>query len=404
MSGPGYVPLSRPTIEDEEIGSVVECLRSGWLTSGPKVLAFEAAFRTRLGTAHAVAVNSATAGLHLALAALGVGPGDEVITTSLTWPSTVNAIELLGARPVFADVVADSLLIDVDDLARRITDRTRAVLPVHYAGAPADLDTLHGIITDGAGADRVAADRPIAVLHDAAHALGTVYKGREIGGPQSLAGRDAAVFSFHPIKNITTGEGGMVLTQDDRLAERVRLLRFHGVTKDAWARREGRGPAQYEVIEPGWKYNMLDLQAALGIEQLAKLDRFNRDRAELAARYDELLAGISEIRPIGRPPYQHDHAWHLYVVRLDLDRLPMDRDRFMHELAEEGIGSGLHFSPVHLHRYYAEKYGYRLGDLPVTEKAGAAILSLPLYPAMTFAQQDRVVSAIKKIISVKAAS
>ncbi|MGH3794062.1 MAG: DegT/DnrJ/EryC1/StrS family aminotransferase [Pseudonocardiaceae bacterium] len=394
MSARGFVPLSRPTIEEEEIGSVVDCLRSGWLTSGPKVLAFESAFRARLGVRHAVAVNSATAGLHLTLAAIGIGPGDEVITTSLTWPSTVNAIELLGARPVFADVVPDGLLIDIQDVARRITDRTRAVIPVHYAGAPVDLDVL----------DSVIADSPIVVLHDAAHALGTVYKRREIGAHQTSAERDATVFSFHPIKNITTGEGGMVLTQDGRLAERLRLLRFHGVTKDAWTHREGQGSAHYEVIEPGWKYNMLDLQAALGIEQLAKLDRFNHDRAELAARYDELLAGISEIRPIGRPQYQHDHAWHLYVVKLDLDRLPMDRDQFMRALAEEGVGSGLHFSPVHLHRYYAEKYGYRVGDLPVTETAGEAILSLPLYPAMTYVQQDQVVSAVKKVISVETTS
>ncbi|MGH3781658.1 MAG: DegT/DnrJ/EryC1/StrS family aminotransferase [Pseudonocardiaceae bacterium] len=393
MSDHGFVPLSQPTIGDEEINSVVDCLRSGWLTSGPKVLAFEAAFRARLGVGHAVAVNSATAGLHLTLAAMGVGPGDEVITTSLTWPSTVNVIELLGARPVFADVVPDALLIDVEDVARRITDRTRAVVPVHYAGAPVDLDALTSVIEG----------RPIAVLHDAAHALGTVYKGREIGH-QSLVERDVTVFSFHPIKNITTGEGGMVITQDDRLAERLRLLRFHGVTKDAWGRREGRGSPHYEVIEPGWKYNMLDLQAALGIEQLAKLDRFNRDRAELTARYAELLAEISEVQPLGRPPYQHDHAWHLYVVQLDLGRLPIDRDRFMRELAKEGVGTGLHFSPVHLHRYYAEKYGYRVGDLPVTEEAGERILSLPLYPAMTYAQQDHVVSAVKRIISAKAAS
>jgi UDP-4-amino-4-deoxy-L-arabinose-oxoglutarate aminotransferase len=391
MSACGFVPLCQPTIGDEEIGAVVECLRSGWLTSGPRVLAFEAAFRARLGVRHAVAVNSATAGLHLVLAASGVGPGDEVITPSLTWPSAVNAIELLGARPVFADVLRDNLLIDSEDVARRITERTRAVIPIHYAGAPADLDTLRSIV----------AASPIVILHDAAHALGTVYKGQEIGTDQTMAECDATVFSFHPIKNITTGEGGMVLTQDDLIAQRLRLLRFHGVTKDAWARYEDQDTTHYEVVEPGWKYNMLDLQAALGIVQLAKLDRFNRNRAELAARYDELLAGISEIRPIGRPPYQHDHAWHLYVVKLDLDRLPMDRDGFMRALAEEGVGSGWHFSPVHLHRYYAEKYGYRVGALPVTEQAGAAILSLPLYPTMTCAKQNQVVAAIKRVILVE---
>ena len=383
MNDPEFLPFCRPTIEDEEIASVVESLRSGWITTGPKVLAFEGQFRERLGVPHAVACNSATAGLHVALAALDIGPGDEVITTPLTWPSTVNMIELLGARPVFADVLPGTLLIDPEDVARRITPRTRAIVPVHYAGAPADIDALEAAI----------GSRSIALLEDAAHALGTQYKGVEIG-----AGRHTAVFSFHPIKNITTGEGGMVTTRDEKLAERMRRLRFHGVSKDAWSRYAKSASPRYEVVEPGWKYNMLDIQAAIGIEQMGKLDRFNRVRSELAARYMELLADLPEVRPLALPAYAHVHAWHLFIVQLDLATLSIGRDEFMGELGQAGIGVGLHFTPVHLHGFYAEKYGFERGNLPVSEAAGEAIVSLPLYPRLALAGQDRVVAAIRHVV------
>jgi len=347
---------------------------------------------------HAVAVNSATAGLHVALAALGIGPGDEVITTSLTWPSTVNMVELLGARTVFADVIPGTLMIDPVDVARRITERTRAIVPVHYAGAPADLDALEAGIAE-AGIARAKSSRGITLIEDAAHALGTAYKGREIG-----AGAHTAVFSFHPIKNITTGEGGMVTTRDEKLADRMRTLRFHGVSKDAWSRYGRSASPRYEVIEPGWKYNMLDLQAALGIEQMKKLERFNGQRAELAARYGDLLADVPEVRPLERVPYDHVHAWHLFIVRLDLARLSIGRDEFMGELGKEGIGVGLHFTPVHRHRFYADKYGYRAGDLPASEAAGESIFSLPLYPLLTPEKQERVVAAIRKIVSAHGVS
>ncbi len=381
MTEPEFLPFCRPTLEDEEIASVVESLRSGWITTGPKVLKFEAAFRERLGAPHAIALNSATAGLHCVLAALDLGPGDEVITTPLTWPSTVNMVELLGARPVFADVLPGTLLLDPADTARRVTDRTKVVIPVHYAGVPADLDAFEAAL----------AGRGVAIVEDAAHAVGTAYKGVETG-----AGKHTAVFSFHPIKNITTGEGGMVTTRDDALAERVRVLRFHGVSKDAWSRYGRSASPRYEVIEPGWKYNMLDLQAALGIEQMRKLDRFNALRAGLAARYDAAFADVAEVRPLARPAYAHTHAWHLYIVQLDLARLSIARDEFMGELGRLGVGAGLHFTPVHLHRWYREKYGFREGDLPVAEVAGEAIVSLPLYPLLTHAQQDRVIEAVKQ--------
>jgi len=387
---PGFIPFCRPTIEDDEIASVVESLRSGWITTGPKVLEFERLFRERFAAPHAIALNSATAGLHVVAAALDIGPGDEVITTSLTWPATANVVELLGARVRFADVLPGTLLIDPADVRRRITSRTKAVIPVHYAGQPADLDALRAAIDAGAGA----ASSSITIVEDAAHAIGTSYKGRPTGTEAN-----PTVFSFHPIKNITTGEGGVVLTRDDRLAERMRMLRFHGVSKDAWS-RYGRGVSpRYEVIEPGWKYNMLDLQAAIGIEQMKKLDRFNARRAELAALYLERLADVEEVRPLARAPYEHVHAWHLFIVQLDLARLSIGRDEFILALGKEGIGAGLHFTPVHLHRHYATKYGHAAGDLPVTEAAGEAIVSLPLYPLLTEEQALRVVESVKRVVA-----
>ncbi len=393
MANPDFLPFCRPTLEDEEIASVVESMKSGWITTGPKVLAFEQQFRERLKVPHAVALNSATGGLHVALAALDLAPGDEVITTSLTWPSSVNVIELLGAKPVFADVLPRTLLIDPDDVERKITERTRAIVPVHYAGAPADLDAIESAIRSRAGG------RDIVILEDAAHALGTEYKGVEIG-----AARHTAVFSFHPIKNITTGEGGMVTTRDEKLAERMKRLRFHGVSKDSWSRYGKSASPRYEVIEPGWKYNMLDIQAAIGIEQMKKLERFNRARTELAARYMELLADVPEVRPLALPPYAHVHAWHLFIVELDLDLVSIDRDEFMGALGEAGIGVGLHFTPVHLHKYYAEKYGFARGDLPVSEAAGETILSLPLYPRLTPKDQERVVAAIRRVVASRRVS
>ena len=381
MSEPQFIPFCRPTIEDDEIASVTESLRSGWITTGPKVQAFENAFRDRLGVPHAIALNSGTAGMHVLLAAMGVGPGDEVISASLTWPSTPNMVEFLGAKTVFADVLRGTLLLDPADVKRRITPRTKAIVPVHYAGAPFDVDAFAAV----AGA--------IPVIDDAAHAAGTWYKGVEIG-----AGRNAAVFSFHPIKNITTGEGGIVTTRDDQLAERMKRLRFHGVNKDSQSRYAKTASPRYEVIEPGWKYNMLDLQAAIGVEQMKKLDRFNGARAELAARYAAAFASIPEVRPLAVPAYDHVHAWHLYIVQVDLDALSIDRDEFMAQMGKRGIGVGLHFTATHLHRWYRDKYGYKPGDLPVTEAACERIVSLPLYPLLTHAQQDRVIDAVKETV------
>jgi UDP-4-amino-4-deoxy-L-arabinose-oxoglutarate aminotransferase len=388
MSDAPFIPFCRPTIEDDEIEAVVATLRSGWITSGPRVVEFEKAFAAYAGTPDAVALNSATAGLHVLLAAMGVGPGTEVVTTSMTWPSTVNVIELLGATPVFADIHEDTLQIDAADVRRRITPRTRAVVPVHFAGQPSDLDALAAAV-EGTGA---------AIVEDAAHAVGTEYRGRRIG-----ARRHPAVFSFHPIKNITTGEGGMITCHDAELAARLRVLRFHGVSKDAWSRYGRSGSSRYEVVEPGWKYNMLDLQAALGLRQLAKFERFNAARARLAARYDAALSEIDGIRIPGRVPWPSVHAWHLYVIQVDTARSGIERDALIAALAAEGVGAGLHFTPVHMHSWYREKYGFAAGSLPVTERVGERILSLPLYPLLSDADQDRVVDAVRRILAREAA-
>lgn len=379
------LPFCRPTIEDDDVAEVVACLRSGWITTGPRAARFEQMVRERVGAPHALAVTSATAGLHLLLAAMGVGPGDEVIVPALTWPSTANVVELLGARTVFADVDPATLQVDPADVARRLGPRTRAVIAVHFAGAPADLDALR------------AAAGPVPVIEDAAHALGTACRGREVGSDSF-----AAVFSFHPIKNITTGEGGMVVCRDDALAERIRLLRFHGVRRDAWKRYAHGGSPGYDVEEPGYKHNLPDLLAALGVTQLAKLDRMNAARAERAARYDALLEGFGWIRPIGRAAYPHVHAWHLYVARVDPSS-GIGRDELIAALGEQKVGAGLHFPAVHLLSHYRRTYGYAPGSLPSAEAAGEQVVSLPLYPTLTPGDQLDVAAALFRAAPAAAA-
>jgi dTDP-4-amino-4,6-dideoxygalactose transaminase len=380
------LPFCRPTIEDAEVAEVVASLRSGWITTGPKVAKFEALFRERLHAPEAIAVNSATGGLHLSVAVLDLKPGDEVIVPSLTWTATANVVELSGARPVFADVDAETLCLDPEDVARRITPRTRAIMPVHYAGQPADLDALRAL----------ARKHGLVIIEDAAHAIGAFYKGVEIG-----ASGDLVVFSFHAIKNATTGEGGLIVCPADggRWADRLRRLRLQGVVNGP-DRRPGRGPMEYDVLEPGWKYNMMDLQAAIGIHQMAKVDGFIARRRALAERYAERLADVGELRPLGFTRYPSVHAWHLYVVQLDLEALDIPRAEFgARMLKEENIGVGLHFMPVHTSTYYSRKYGCKRGDLPNTDRAGDRILSLPLYPLLKEEDLEDVVRALKRLIA-----
>jgi dTDP-4-amino-4,6-dideoxygalactose transaminase len=376
------LPFSRPLLGDEEIDEAVAVLRSGWLTSGPRVQRFEREFASYVGSAHAAAVSSCTAALHLALLAHEIGSGDEVITTAMTWPATANCVELVGARPVFVDVDAGTLQITPAAAEAAITPRTRAILPVHFAGQACDLD----------GFAELARRHDLVVIEDAAHAAGTEYRGRRIGG-----GPNTACFSFHPAKNLTTAEGGMVTGPSGAVDERVRRLRFHGIDRDAAARHGGSAPVRYETVVPGFKYNLTDLQAALGIHQLARLDGFIEQRAKLAALYRDALRDCPEAVPLALDAATTRHAWHLFVVQLDLDRLRCDREEFAAQLDARGIGTGLHFTAVHLHRYYRERYGYAPGDLPRAERADARVLSLPLFPGMDEADVARVCAAIRAV-------
>lgn len=393
MSSPSvrteFLPFSRPTIESEEIAEVVDSLTSGWITTGPKVARFEGLFRDYLGVSEAIAVSSATAAWHLVVTALGIGPGDEVIVPALTWPSVANIVELAGARAVFADIHPDTLQVDAKEVGRRITARTKAIVPVHFAGAPCDLDAIQAEI----GA------RPIYIIEDAAHALGAAYRGRKVGSEGRIA-----LFSFHAIKNVTTGEGGLIACNDAALAARLRLLRFHGITRDTWSRANGTGTADFEILEPGFKYNMMDLQAALGLHQLPKLERFNARRAELAARYDYQLASLPWVHPLAAVPYPCLHAHHLYIVRLNLAKIGQSRDAFAHALAIQNIGTGLHFPTIHLKKYYRERYGYTDLHCPNAVAMGKSILSLPLYPRMTASDIDDVVNAMTRAVPMRGTS
>lgn len=377
-----FLPFSRPSITEEDIAAVGDVLRSGWITTGPRTTEFEQRFREYVGCPGAVALCSATAGMHVALKALGIGPGDEVVTPSMTWVSTVNLIVLAGATPVFADVDRDTLMVSPESVAACLSERTRAVIPVHFAGAPADIEPMRQLI----------AARGIALIEDAAHAVGTHYRGRHVGC------QGTSIFSFHPIKNITTGEGGMFCSDDEDLLERIRRLKFHGLGVDAFDRQmQGRSP-QAEVLEPGYKYNMTDISAMLGLRQLARVDAFNAKRTQLAALYRQRLAEIDEIMPLRDPPYPMKHAWHLFVVRLNIDKAALTRDEFMKRLKERNIGTGLHFRAAHLQKYYREHMGMRRGMLPNTEWNSDRICSLPLFPDMTGDDVNDVVTAIKGVL------
>lgn len=377
-----FLPFSRPSITEEDIRSVSAVLRSGWITTGQKTAEFEKRFCGYIGCPGAVALSSATAGMHLLLKALNIGPGDEVVTPSMTWVSTVNLIVLSGATPVFADVERDTLMVSCDAVKECLSDRTRLIIPVHFAGAPADMGPMR----------KMAMEKNIVLVEDAAHAVGTEYMGERVGR------RDTSIFSFHPIKNITTGEGGMLCSDDQDLLERIRRLKFHGLGVDAYDRdMQGRSP-QAQVLEPGYKYNMTDISAALGLGQLARLNEFNKKRTDLAMRYRERLSEIDEVLPLSDPPYPMEHAWHLFIVRVDIDRVGFSRNEFMERLKQRNIGTGLHFLAVHLQKYYVETMDMHRGMLPNTEWNSDRICSLPLFPDMTMEDVDEVVETIKKVL------
>jgi dTDP-4-amino-4,6-dideoxygalactose transaminase len=379
-----FLPFSRPSISEEAISEVVSCLRSGWITTGPRVKLFEDDLKVYLGAPLVLALTSATAGLHLVLTALKLQPGDEVITTPMTFAATLNTIVLAGGKPVCVDVEPGTYNMDVRAVERAITKRTRAIMPVHFAGLPVDLDPLYDI------AER----HNLRVIEDAAHAIGTEYRGKRIG-----SFGDIQVFSFHPNKNMTTGEGGCVATRDEHMAGDVALLRFHGMDREAWNRFGKKGSQHYEIITPGYKYNMMDIQAALGLHQLKALDSFIKRRTELALRYHRLLAGWPQLTLTSTPAYPHLHAWHLYTPLINPDAAGMDRDAFMQGMKVRNIGTGLHYRAVHLYSYYREHFGFKRGDFPVAETISDRIVSLPLFPLMTDADQDRVISAMKDLFN-----
>lgn len=378
----GFLPFSKPTINEADIAAVCDVLRSGWLTTGRKCDEFEQSFCDYVGCSGAVALSSATAGMHLAMSAFGIGPGDEVIIPSMTWVSTANMIVLAGAKPVFADIDKDTLMVSRDTIEKCITSRTRLIIPVHYAGAAVDIDPIR----------QLAEQRNIELIEDSAHALGTHYRGKHVGG------KGTSIFSFHAIKNITTGEGGMFCSNDKQLLDRIRQLKFHGLGVDSYDRKMQGRSAQAQVLAPGYKYNMTDMSAALGINQLAAVDSFNSQRTELAAEYSRRLQEVDEIIPLSEPSYPIKHAWHLFIVRLDTDKAKLTRDDFMDKLKQRNIGTGLHFRAVHLQKYYRESMDIRPGMLPDTEWNSDRICSLPLFPEMSVDDVDDVVNTIKEVL------
>lgn len=377
-----FLPFSRPSMGDEEIEAVGQVLRSGWITTGPQTHQLEQDFSAAFGCKHAIAVSSATGGMHVALMALGIGPGDEVITPSQTWVSTLNMIVLLGAEPVMIDVDPDTLMVSAEAVASAITPKTKAIIPVHYAGAPLDLDPIYA----------VANQHGIRVIEDAAHAAGTRYRDRWIGA------QGTAIFSFHAIKNMTCAEGGLIATDDDALADKVRALKFHGLAVDAFDRQvQGRKP-QAEVIEPGFKYNLSDIHASIAVVQLKRLTEINARRTELAQRYLEKLQG-SPFLPMGIPAYPHLHAWHLFMIRVDKERCGITRDALMERLKEQGIGTGLHFRAAHTQKYYRERYPDL--SLPNSEWNTDRLCSLPLFPDMQDSDVDRVIAALFSLLEAQ---
>jgi dTDP-4-amino-4,6-dideoxygalactose transaminase len=379
-----FLPFALPEIGEEEIAEVVDTLRSGWVTTGPKARKFEEAFVAYLGDANlqAIAVNSATAGLHLALEALGIGPGDEVITTTHTFTATAEVVRYLGADVKLVDIDPATLNIDPAAIEALITPRTKALMPVHYAGLAVDMDAIYAI----------ARKHSLKIVEDAAHALPTTYKQQLIGTLQS----DAVVFSFYANKTMTTGEGGMLVTRDAAVAARAKVMRLHGINRDAFDRFQAKVPSwYYEIVAPGFKYNLTDIAAALGLHQLKRLPGFQARREQIATRFDEALADLPITLP-PRPQHVGDlHSWHLYVIRLT-DEATINRDQLIDSLFADGIGVSVHYIPLHLHPYWKERYDLKPEQFPHSQNAYERMVTLPLYTKMTDADVERVITAVRK--------
>lgn len=377
-----FLPFHLPDIDDAEIGSVERTLRSGWLTTGPKVREFEKQFAEFVGARNAIAVNSCTAALHLALDAVGIKEGDEVIVPTLTFAATAEVVFYLHATPVLVDCCPKTLNIDPQRIERAITPRTRAIIPVHFAGQPCQMDEIRDI------AER----HNLAIIEDAAHALPSWYRDQMVG----TIG-DITCFSFYATKTITTGEGGMITTDNDEYAERMRIMSLHGISKDAWKRYTAEGSWRYDILFPGYKYNLTDIAAALGVEQLKKCTRFYEARKRMAAQFDREFSAIPGLST----PFVDEtvrHAWHLYVIQLELDRLTISRDRFIEELKHANIGTSVHFIPLHLHPFYREALHYDAREFPCATQVFERIISLPLYTKMTDLDQQDVIEAVHAVV------
>ncbi len=378
-----YIPFYKTPVTARQVASVARTLRSGWLTSGPACREFEQKIAEYTGAKHAVALNSCTAALHLSLIAAGVKPGDEVITTPYTFVASVEAIIHSGARPVFADIDPDTFNISPDEVERLITSRTRAIMPVHIAGLPCELQAI----------ERIARENKLVIVHDAAHAFGAEYRGKKIGATPHLT-----CFSFYATKNITTGEGGMVTTSNGRWADRVRMLSLHGMDRQAWKRYHKTGNWYYEIRDLGFKYNLSDINAALGIAQLEHFETMQTRRAKVAQWYDAALRNVDEIEIPPRSEHM-THAWHIYIVRFDGRKRSMNRDQLIDELSKAGVGTSVHFIPIFRQPYYRKTYSLRAGDFPNADRLYKSVITLPLYPGITKSEVGEVVRRMKQIIS-----
>jgi dTDP-4-amino-4,6-dideoxygalactose transaminase len=381
---PAFLPFALPDIGPEETNEVIACLKSGWLTTGKRVAQFESDFADYIGAKHALAVNSATAGLHLGLEAAGVREGDEVIVPVCTFTATAEVVRYLGADPVFVDIEAKGLNLDVAQLKAAITPKTKAIMPVHFGGQSCDMNSIMDL----------AHRHGLKVIEDAAHALPCTYDGRRIG----TIGH-ATAFSFYATKTLSTGEGGMVTTDSDEIAKRIRIMRLHGIDRDVWDRYTSKKPSYYyEVVAPGFKYNMPDLMAAIGIHQLRKAERFYERRRAIAGRYTEAFKGLPLRTPETLKPGDR-HSWHLYVIQLELESIGMSRDEFIEAMTACGVGTSVHFIPLHLHPYWRERYRLQPEDFPQALEYFQRAVSLPVYPSMTDADVEHVIEAVKTILS-----
>ncbi len=377
-----FLVFGSPRIEEDDIREVVDCLRSGWISTGPRVGTFQEKFKEYIGVRHALALNSCTAGLHLSMLAAGLKPGDEVITTPMTFAATANAIIHADARPVFADIELPSMNIDPDRIEDAITEKTKALIPVHFCGRPCSMDRIL----------EIARRHNLIVIEDAAHATEAFYKGKKIG---TLS--DMTVFSFYVTKNLVTGEGGMITTNNDAYVEKIETYGLHGMSRGAWKRYSDEGFKHYQVVFPGFKYNMMDMQAALGIHQLERISAYLRRREEIWERYDEAFKDLPLTRPAPPDP-DTVHGRHLYTILLDLDRLSADRDHIQQALQEENIGTGIHFISLHLHPYYRNTYGYAPDAFPNALDVSRRTISLPLSAKLTDEDVQDVIEAVTRVI------